>query len=199
LQRQYKQSVYQAAVKQPGYRHQLAPIDTPGATVTVVHFQHYPTLDDTRYTWVALPTDLKAACRGKPDPVLALEQILGLPPEQRPDWRLVEFDVAKTRLFRPCISDQSITTTSCDFDVSKSAPSGAAAETERFVFSQAVTSYRAGFDSEAGYPFTGMGWSYDWNPDAPLHHGISEYVVKPGEPAVSDITSTTPGEFCGVR
>jgi hypothetical protein len=77
-------------------------------------------------------------------------------------------------------------------------PSVLQADTERFVFSQAVSSYRDAF-AAPGYPFTGMGWSYNWSPDSPLHRRISEYVVKPGEPAVSNVVWTTPGEFCALK
>jgi hypothetical protein len=191
----YDQAVYQAAVKRPDDRHVLLPIDTPGPTVSVIHLQSQPNLDQTRFIWVAQPEELRAACRGKPDPVLALQQTLGLPPEPRPDWRLARFDVAKTRLFRPCISGQGITSNMCEFDPPRTPPSGAAGGTEYFVFTQAARSWRAGFP-QPGYPFTGMGWSYNWSPDAPRHHGISEYVITPGKPAIGTVTWVTPAEFC---
>ncbi|MET0792378.1 MAG: hypothetical protein ABW061_12720, partial [Polyangiaceae bacterium] len=46
-----------------------------------------------------------------------------------------------------------------------------------------------------GFPFTGMGWSYDWS-DVPNHIGVSEFVIKRDAP-VAVLSAKTPADFCG--
>ena len=48
---------------------------------------------------------------------------------------------------------------------------------------------------KGGYPFIGMGWTYNWNPYSKDHYGISEYVVKQGAP-VQKVRVLTPQQFC---
>jgi hypothetical protein len=43
-----------------------------------------------------------------------------------------------------------------------------------------------------------MGWSYNWDPEAPTHQGVSEYVVKPGA-VISNVVSVDPATFCGAQ
>jgi hypothetical protein len=56
----------------------------------------------------------------------------------------------------------------------------------RFVANQMWNSYRTGFLRQnataldypySGFPFTGMGWTYNWSPQSATHFGISEFVV----------------------
>jgi hypothetical protein len=190
----YQASIAAAAVKRPDYVRALQPIDTSLPKVTVVHFQDYPTVDTKYFTWVTLPDALHAFCHGKPDPVLAIQQALGLPPEQRTDWRVFTFDVRPADMFRPCASSPDITTKQCAVDLPER-PIPAQAATEHFVLKQMLDSYRIGFTNH-GYPFTGMGWSYDWDPDSPTHQGVSEYVVKQGA-VIFNVTSADPATFCG--
>jgi hypothetical protein len=190
---QYQKSIAAAAVKRPDYVRTLQPIDTSKPKVTVAHLQPYPTIDTSRFTWVAQPDELRALCHGKPDPLLALQQALGLPPEKRTDEKVFTFDVRPADMFRPCASSPDIRTKQCSVDLPVR-PNASQAVTEHFVLKQMMDSYRSGFTSP-GYPFTAMGWSYDWDPDSPTHQGVSEYVVKPGA-VVSKVTSVDPATFC---
>ncbi len=189
----YQKSIAAAAVKRPDYVRTLQPIDTSKPKVTVAHFQPYPTIDTSRFTWVAQPDELRALCHGKPDPLLALQQALGLPPEKRNDERVFTFDVPPTDIFRPCGSNPDITTKQCSVDLPVQ-PIPSQAATEHFVLKQMMDSYRSGF-SNPGYPFTAMGWSFDWDPTSPTHQGVSEYVVKPGA-VISNVASVDPATFC---
>jgi hypothetical protein len=193
---QYQKSITAAAVKRPDYVHTLQPIDTSRPKVTVTHLQPYPTIDTSRFTWVAQPDELRALCRGKPDPLLALQQALGLPPEKRNDEKVFTFDVPPADMFRPCASSPDITTKQCSVDLPVQ-PIASQAATEHFVLKQMMDSYRSGFNNP-GYPFTAMGWSYDWDPDSPTHQGVSEYVVKPGA-AIANVASVDPATFCRVQ
>jgi hypothetical protein len=46
-----------------------------------------------------------------------------------------------------------------------------------------------------GYPFTGLGWSYDWSSATNDHVGVSEFVIR-RTAAVTELGSKTPEEFC---
>jgi hypothetical protein len=192
----YQKSIAAAAVKRPDYARPLQPIDTSRPQITVAHMQPYPTIDSSRFTWVAQPGELRALCHGKADPLLALQEALGLPPEQRNDEKVFTFDVPPTDMFRPCASSPDITTKQCSVDLPVQ-PIGSQAATEHFVLKQIMDSYRDGFNSP-GYPFTAMGWSYDWDPGSPTHQGVSEYVVKPGA-VITKVTSVDPATFCAAQ
>ena len=218
----YRKSIADAAVKRPSFQLRLKPIDASQSRVKVITLTYkkgqpvkpdHP-FDQTRGrqtieaasggkgvlkydTWVSQPSESSKACKGAKDPVLALEQILGMPPAAG-DWELVEFEVAPKHIFRPCASSPDITTTKCDFALPTRFKSKAEKEAveaaQAFVFAQMWTSFNVGFPSP-GYPFTGMGWTYNWNPDSKDHYGISEYVVKQGAP-VQKVRTLTPQQFC---
>ena len=191
LEDAYTRSIPEAAVKTPNSVRTLTPIDTTKHEITVAHLQPYPTIDPTRYIWISLPDELRAFCKDKKDKLLALEMALGVPPDPKDD-KVFTFKISPADLFRPCASSPDTTTTSCSVDLPRDA--SADSKSEHFVLNQMMTSYRIGFSSP-GYPFTGMGWSYDWDPDSATHQGVSEYVTKPGA-AITDIASTTPAAFC---
>jgi hypothetical protein len=72
-------------------------------------------------------------------------------------------------------------------------------ETARFLLNQYWTAHHATFESEGrtyfGYPWTGTGWTYDWDPQSTTHVGASEFIVKKGTVA-TNVRSLTPAEFC---
>jgi hypothetical protein len=203
-QQQYDASIHSAAVRDPGFSVPLRPIDGGLATVEVATFTEWgvPASPLQRYTWVSLPAQLAELCRGKPDPVLAIQQILGLPPAampSRPDhqWQVVRFSVPRAAIFRPCPGGTDIAAPRCS--AGTVAP-GLDDATARFFLDQIWSSNRTGFTRadggpDYGYPYTGMGWSYDWDPASGSHIGVSEYVLKPGAP-IANVAVTTPGAFC---
>jgi hypothetical protein len=206
----YNAAVRAAAIKRPGFARALTPIDTGEPRVRVVALRWIGASDVTdargRLTsslFVALPRELKAACKGAAEPVLALQQILGLPPRTG-EYVMVEFGVPTTRVFRPCASGPDVTATSCAFALPAPATAARAkaddalAETQAFVFRQMWASYTFNVPTKEsfGYPFTGMGWTYDWNPDADDTFGVSEYVAKLGAQTFR-LRKIEPAAFCG--
>jgi hypothetical protein len=218
----YRQSIYDAAVKRRSFQRTLMPINDKLPKVTVVTLtavgddpvdpRHpFPVTKGLlklerrpgnkgvlgEATWVSLPTESRPACRGDRDPRLRLQQILGMPPVGG-RWQLVQFTVAPNQIFRPCASGSNITTRRCAFKLptafSSEMKRREIEEVQRFVFQQMWSSYAVDFP-EPGYPFTGMGWTYDWNPSSKDHYGVSEYVVRKNAP-VSDIQVYTPAQFC---
>jgi hypothetical protein len=208
LNQDYEHAIREAAVRRPEFSVPLRAISAGQAMVTVATFTEWgvPTTPLPRSTWVSLPEQLQEMCRGKPDSVLAIQQILGLPPAStpsRPDhqWAVVTFTVPRANIFRPCPGGTDIASLRCS-------ASGVAPNldefTARFLLNQLWISDRIGFEKpdsgkdmtqDFGYPFTGMGWSYDWDPASPTHIGISEYVVRPGA-MVQNASATSPEHFC---
>ncbi len=201
LKHAYERSIREAATRDPGFAVALRTISPDQATVDVATFTEWgePPSPTQRHIWVSLLPQLRDMCKGKPDSVLAIQQILGLPPApspSRPDhqWQVVTFSAPRTAIFRPCPAGTDTAAQSCSAGGPASDLDEAAA---RFFLSQLWTSHRVGFDrpEEVGYPFTGMGWSWNWDPASSSHVGVSEYVVRPGA-TLSDVTSTAPDRFC---
>ncbi|MDR3518487.1 MAG: hypothetical protein P4M00_22045 [Azospirillaceae bacterium] len=202
----YEDSIRAAAVRQPDWNVPLRALGD-GPTVTVGTFTAYPNLDTVNYyVWVSVPAQLWELCRRKPDPVLAIQQILGLPPQADPGagkaWHLFLFQVPRTSLFRPCPGG-------VDPDAPAEAPRCRAGnsldpqldpETQRFLLNQYWTAHHASVTvagrTSYGYPWTAMGWTYDWDPESKSHIGASEFVVRKGTPT-DKVTSVTPAAFCG--
>lgn len=188
----YTAAIAKAAVKTPTAQIELRTIDKTQASVLVVSMQRSNPVENgklIRDTWVALPDELRAKCRGKADALLAMQQTLGLPPDQNGKFNVVQFSVAPSALFRPCVGGQDIDKKECEFKANFGNE-----RMKDFLFTQIWTSYRAGFD-RSGHPFTGMGWSYDWSPTSVDHVGVSEFVAFK-DAKVSEVAEITPDEFC---
>lgn len=203
----YQRAIRNAAIKHPSDARPLLPITGGGASVRVVALKWTGGGDIVdrngrlnRDVWVSLPAELKPNCRGARDPILALQQVLGQPP-QTGDYILWDFSIAKRQLFRPCASGGEIATPSCSVTLPNDPDAEARAKvdaefaaTRAFVFEQMWSSYTRNVHS-FGYPFTGMGWSYDWNPKADDTYGISEYIARKGA-RVQNVRKVSPLKFC---
>jgi hypothetical protein len=200
----YQQAISDAAVKQPSdLEASLTPITTKEVLVSTWSYDL-----DSRSTakgirtlgedvWVTVAPDLQRRCQemAGEDQFLRLQQLLGLPPEDATDRKIFTFLVRSADIFRPC-ADPRITTTSCTLDVPDAQPAGPTTDAHlRFLLRQILSSYRVGFD-RFGYPFTALGYTYDWKPDSETHHiGLSEYVVRRGA-VVRDVKEIDTAEYC---
>jgi hypothetical protein len=195
----YANSITAAAVLHPKHAVTLATIDPSVTMVDVVTFSaHAP--DGKRPVWVSLPHQLRAACAGAADPVRRLQQVLGLPRNEADDFKVFELRVPRDKVFRPCVGGGDLAQSLCSTGAPMPLPENASAEELRkgydrmhFLASQLWTSRRLRF-SAPGYPFTGMGWSYDWSGNG-LSVGVTEFIVERGT-AISDLRSKVPAEFC---
>ena len=101
-----------------------------------------------------------------------LRQLLGLLPDGEQD-HFVEFWVRPQDLFRPC-PDSEVYDDSCDLcfreDVSR--------DHRRWFNELRAVQYKEGNKRFTGYPWTQLGYTYDWNPNNKSHIGLSEFVVK---------------------
>lgn len=208
LKQDYERAIHDAAVRRPQFSVALRAISADQAMVPVATFTEWgvPATPLSRDTWVSLPEQLREMCRAKPDPVLAIEQILGLPPMSKPSrpthqWAVVTFVVARMNIFRPCPGGTDIAAPRCSAEgVARNLDDA----TARFLLNQLWTSHRIDFEKpdnmgnmteDFGYPFTGMGWSYDWDPESSTHIGVSEYVIRAGA-SVTNPSMVSPDQFC---
>jgi len=204
LQQRYQRAIADAAVRHPDWSIPLWSFGD-ARVVRVSTFTDDPALDTvTQHNWVAATAEVRGRCAGKSTPVLFLEQLLGLPPQAAAGsgrhWHVYTFELAQDLLFRPCpggvdASDprrpRCLAGTSLD--------PGMKPDQAQFLLQQFWYSHRTpipgGGAFKFGFPWTGMGWTYDWNPNSKSHIGVSEFVVQPGAP-VSLVTDESPETFC---
>lgn len=200
----YQRGIRAAAVRDPSFAVDLQTIGPEQDRVVVANFTEkgVPAAPTQGPIWVSLPDQLRALCRDKPDAVLAVQEALGLPPQPVPSrtdhqWQVITFSVPRSALFRPCPGGTDIAAPRCANTLSTTLDS----ETTRFLLGQLWSSHRADFrkadgSADWGYPFTGMGWSYNWDPHATSPVGVSEFVIRTGS-MITSPTATTPAQFCG--
>ncbi len=153
------------------------PAATAGDTVTA-----------DRDVWVTAAPALKQFCRAsdRTDDALRLRlaQRLGLPPDADYD-RFVELWVRPQDLVRPC-PDPEVTDRECELRPPKPAAHVQVSDAHQDWFRELkATSY-----GPDGYPFTGLGYTYDWHPSTD-EVGPSEFVLRPGEPGIVRATYST--------
>lgn len=137
-----------------------------------------------RDVWVTLVPELRNTCRrwarrgrsgGRHDKGLArrLEQLVGLPPDDGRD-RFVEMWVDLEDLFRPC-PDPEISDRQCELDFPVSAYSELSPHYATWFNNLVETMY-----GEGGYPWTRLGYTYDWGRSPRGNVGLSELIVRQG-------------------
>lgn len=122
--------------------------------------------------WVtASPQLLDRVNSLKPNDVdMRLKQLLGLPPESSYPY-VVEFWVRPQDLFRPC-PDNEIKDKTCDLCFPEKTDSS---YIKWFNKTRIDRYYACGLENQ--YPWTQLGYTYDWNPSNRSHVGLSEYVI----------------------
>jgi hypothetical protein len=146
------------------------------------------TLNLSRETWVTVYPGVRTLIEENRLPEekcsLRLEQLNGLPPRNNKKW-FVEFYVSPQDLFRPS-PDPEINDTQAQLEF----PESVSPEHMNWINSLKNNSYGA-----SGYPWTRLGYTYDWASNSRGHVGLSEYVIKAG--ALIKIHSTfSTEEYC---
>lgn len=139
--------------------------------------------------WVTAAPQVKAFCQSylheNPKVTdnqldLRLKQYLGLPPD--PDQKydvFVELWVRPENIFRPCV-DPEINDTKCDLNIPGHFPSVTNIP-DYGAFYQSL--YFNRFRRENRYPWTGVGYTYDWSKGANGSKvGASEFILIPDTP-----------------
>ncbi|ACY17910.1 hypothetical protein [Haliangium ochraceum] len=122
--------------------------------------------------WVTVVPEVQEFCRDSglqgDDLSLRLEQLLGLPPEDGKN-RVVQLWVPPEALFRPS-PDPEVDDSVAELDF----PQNTAQAHIDWIENLRMSSY-----GDGGYPWTQLGYTYDWNPDTP-EIGLSEFVITQG-------------------
>lgn len=125
--------------------------------------------------WVTIAPELQQRCAQprfgiKEGVNLRLKQLLGLPPTADKAY-FVEFWVRPQDLFRPC-PDRETSDAACQIAFPKGTPE---AHIEWVNDLRIDSYYNEAW--EANYPWTELGYTYDWNPRNKTHVGLSEFVI----------------------
>lgn len=137
-----------------------------------------PYLDSAYYNtgkypmWVTTAPELLQRMKKEnaEDVNLRLKQLLGLPPNSIYSY-FVEFWVKPDDLFRPC-PDNEITDSKCDLCFPENTDSSYVS----WINANRVSRYYQ-CDLYKKYPWTQLGYTYDWNADNKSHVGLSEFVI----------------------
>lgn len=180
----YLAAIEAAAVPGPNAVARLNPIKGKQATVVSWAAPYYKpgkTKLEFGALWVTASPQVKNICQSLPNgsDQARLEELLGLPPGGGKDRSFVVMTVNTADLFRPC-PDTRIDQATCPVDLPKVPPPGVdPAQYQKdldFLLNQMLTSYQR----DGGYPFTRLGYTYDWSPQATSPVGPSEYVIRKG-------------------
>ena len=137
-----------------------------------------PYLDSAYYNtgkyaiWVTTAPELfnRMQAEKASDVDLRLKQLLGLPPNATYSY-FVEFWVRPKDLFRPC-PDKEITDQQCGLCF----PESTTEDYKNWVNDNRISRYYA-CELYDKYPWTQLGYTYDWNPQNRSHVGLSEFVI----------------------
>jgi len=143
---------------------------------TITYYKQY--IDSAFYNtgsypiWITTAPELKQRMQHEKEKNIdrRLIQLLGLPPNSVYSY-FVEFWVKPSDLFRPC-PDKEITDSKCETCFPKQADS----EHISWMNENRISRYYQ-CDLSQQYPWTQLGYTYDWNPGNKSHVGLSEFVI----------------------
>jgi len=132
-----------------------------------------------RVIWVTAAPIIQDSCKSfykkYKDPNMRLRQLLGLQPFTVETFFL-EVWVRPSDMFRPA-PDNEVNDNSAGLNL----PSNVTKSYRKWFNDTRAKQYVDCTDSifdEYGYPWTQLGYTYDWSPDNPSHVGLSEFVIK---------------------
>jgi hypothetical protein len=194
----YARAIADAAVYSPARVLPLRPA-VPDAQGRV----HVVTLTDWNYPagaqalgrdiWVTVVPEVRDSCATFPDGerVMRLRQLLGLRPADAVE-RFVEMRVPVSGMFRPAVDPSVTTRWPCPEEEATAGqcglrfPAGVEPRHVAWMANQMLASWQvpaAGADAapagRLGYPWTRLGYTYNWASGAPPY-GASEYLVRAG-------------------
>jgi hypothetical protein len=161
--------------------------------------------------WVSIPRELyDRSCRSE-NRTMSMLQVLGLPPVKG-ERVVYQFDVSLKDLFRPCVVPTPVGAEKCTIGAAYRAATvgvdlpegGLRAQEALFALTHAWNSNRTGHvngyakDGDYpydGFPFTGLGWAYNWNPADTDKMGLTEFIVRRGA-KIRFHSEQTPDQFC---
>ncbi len=123
--------------------------------------------------WVTASPELKEKVKNvdKKHINMRLKQLLGLPPAAEYKY-FITFWVRAQDMFRPC-PDNELTDNACGLCF----PADADPAYKSWVDSQRLSRFFV-CDTATRYPWTQLGYTYDWDPANKTHQGCSEFVIR---------------------
>ncbi|HEX3527269.1 MAG TPA: hypothetical protein VH988_09390 [Thermoanaerobaculia bacterium] len=158
----------------------------------------------TGEVWLSAAPFLQNFCRGLPrsgttDLKLRLLQRLGIAPEGVPVDVVVQLWIDPRDFFRPCV-DPEVTDGECTLSLTPDAGDGSGCPWKGSAWM--CHNWENSYPSACGpgvdpipFPWTGLGYTWDWSPDNPTHHGESEFVAPQGK-TVTIESVTGIAEYC---
>ena len=204
----YDQSISDTAVYKKAAELPLKPLSYPAQVASLTNYasawaegREGQTVALGRDTWITVEPELQQLCRGTaPDQLMdKLHKLLGLRPAvpTDADGKLVLMTIAAPQrtgpagigVFRPC-ADPDPKAASCGNTI------GGPDAYVRWFAQTLISSYKLGPKIEdTGYPWTRLGYTYDWDPSASSRRGAQEYVAPKGTKVlIRKIVS--PQEYC---
>jgi hypothetical protein len=157
----------------------------------------------TGEVWLSAAPFLQDFCRGLPrsaaaDLKLRLLQRLGIAPDGVPVDAVVEMWIDPKDFFRPC-ADPEVTDGECTLPLTPGDGSACPWAGSTWMCHNWESSYPVacgpGVDP-IPFPWTGLGYTWDWSPGNPTHHGESEFVVPAGKTVMIESVMGI-SEYCG--
>lgn len=202
----YDAAVYRRAnVRQLRYPLRFDPQTDTVRVATVTDYDGYHLGENTlgREIWVTAVPEVRIRCMGVPgDLALFLRMLLGLHPDA-PVKHFVLFDVHEGDIFRPAADPDPTRPWPCadpaaDRNCGENLPADAGEEHVRWMAEHMLSQYvviPSRLETKStGYPWTRLGYTYNWRPGAEKY-GASEYVMRKG--AVVNVAAIVPfQEYC---
>jgi hypothetical protein len=187
----YNAAIYDAAVYKSANVRPLKPLvfDPISKTTTVVTLTGYPYKVGTTtvpvYVWVTQVPEVQEICQKfSGDVELSLDQLLGLIPGTKLS-NFVMMTVTEGSVIRPATNPDTSTTMPCSTpapaNCGQEFPQGVADDYVRWFANKTLSAWVVTdpLQSPVGYPWTRLGYTYNWKPGADKY-GASEYVIVPG-------------------
>jgi hypothetical protein len=204
LWKAYNTAVEHVTLWKNGDIRRLRPI-TPDAdgTVEVVTATNAEIPDTIKHdVWVTVVPELQIACRTfEGDVAMQVRELLGLPPDYQIP-QIVLMKVRATDIFRPTPDPSPYTICPCG-----NSPDGACRFSESAqcgnAFPEGVSPSHIQWIAETtfsvrqsphGFPWTHLGYTYNWKPGADTY-GASEYIVRKGANVTVE-SNLSPEKYC---
>jgi hypothetical protein len=205
----YNAAIYDAAVYKSSNLRPLKALtfDPTTRTATVVTFTAHPYERGATtlpiYVWVTQVPEVQEICQKfSGDLQLSLNQLLGLIPGTKlPNF--VTMTVTEGHIIRPATNPDPLTPMPCSVpappNCGREFPKGVADAYLHWFANKSLSAWVISEPSQPpiGYPWTRLGYTYNWKPGADKY-GASEYVIVPGSKVtVVDIKSYQ--EYCSPK
>jgi len=163
----------------------LKPKDGKVSVVTYTSFNYSQSVEYhlTRDIWVSSVEEIQPICqkwesRGH-KLKMRLLQLLGLRPENKMT-HFVIFSVSIDRIYRPSPNPDPTSIYPCGHELASDCQELLAmrnlTEQQQTIASWLNETLKVG-PRHSGYPWTGLGYTYDWSPDNRDNYGVSEYII----------------------